>query len=254
MAYSDENFEELAKIVRVDLDLDDQVQLDAIEILKRLKRQGYIADYVRVPDEAMSDAEAKYNPSERKIFIRESVYRGAQDWSDHYRFTIVHECAHALLNHQYERKRSFSPQAAFEKKIPLIRRDESEANRLAAAIISPFHRANFSLDTTVEQVKHRFGLSDSAARARLQTLSRIYRRQYNLPRPLPPGVVDLLAQRRREGYAVTSLPAEDIVAIHVRLPEYTGYACPVCGAFKMIRVGLHMKCDSPTCGARTGDD
>jgi hypothetical protein len=65
MAYSDEDLEELAKIVRVDLDIDDQVQLDAIELLKRLKRQGYIADYVRVPNEAMLDAEAKYNGSEK---------------------------------------------------------------------------------------------------------------------------------------------------------------------------------------------
>jgi Zn-dependent peptidase ImmA (M78 family) len=254
MAYSDEDFEELAKVVRADLDIDDQVQLDAIELLKRLKRQGYIADYVRVPDEAMLDAEAKYNGAERKIFIRESVYQGAEDWKDHYRFTITHECAHALLNHQHERKRSFSRQAAFEKKIPSIRSDESEADRLAAAIISPFHKANFSLSTTIEQVKERFDLSEPAAKARLQTLSRIYRRRYNLPRPLPPGVIDLLAQRRREGHIVTSLPPEEIVAIRVRRPEYTGDACPVCGAFKMIRVGLHMKCDSPTCGARTGDD
>lgn len=254
MAYSDENFEELAKIVRGDLDLDDQIQLDAIELLKRLKRQGYIADYVRVPDEVIFDAEAKYDPSERKILIRDSVYGGAKNWIDRYRFTIVHECAHALLNHQYERKRSLSTQPTFEKKVSSIRHDETDANRLAAAIISPFHRANFSLNTTAEQLKQRFGLSDPAARVRLQTLSRIYRRQYNLPRPLPPGVVDLLAQRRREGYTVTSWPPEDVVAIHVRLPEYTGDACPVCGAFKMIRVGLHMKCDSSTCGARTGDD
>jgi hypothetical protein len=95
--YSDENFEDIAKIVREDLDLDDQIQLDAIELLKRLKRQGYIADYVRVPDEAMLDAEAKYVPSQRKIFILEHVYRGAECWVPHHRFTVVHECAHALL-------------------------------------------------------------------------------------------------------------------------------------------------------------
>jgi Zn-dependent peptidase ImmA (M78 family) len=202
----------------------------------------------------MLDAEAKYNGSERKILIREDTYQGAEDWIDHHRFTIVHECAHALLNHQFERKRSFSPQSAFENKIRSIRHDEHEANRLAAALISPFHRANFSLNTTTEHVKQRFGLSDLAAKARHETLSRIYRRQHNLPRPLPPGVVDLLSQRRRQGYNINSLPPQDIVAIRVRQPEYTGDPCPVCGAFRMIRVGLHMKCDSPTCGARTGDD
>ncbi len=252
--YVDEDFEEISRIVRTNVGLDEQIQLDAIEFLRRLKRHGYIADYLRVPGHAMPDDEAKYVAGERKIYIRENVYSGAEGWKDHYRFTIVHECAHALLNHQYERKRSFSAQAKIEKKIPSIRRDETSADRLAAALISPFHRANFTLETTAQQLAHRFGLNAPAASARHETLSRIFRRQYNLPRPLPVGVFDILAKRRREGNTITSLPMEDIAALQVRKPIYTGDACPVCGAFKMIRIGLHTKCDSETCGARTGDD
>jgi hypothetical protein len=167
---------------------------------------------------------------------------------------VAHECAHALLNHRYERKRSFTRQAAFEKTVRSIRRDEGDANKLAAALLSPFHRSNFSLDTTPANIKERFGLSERAAAARTETLSRIYRRKYNLPRPLPAGVIDLLARRHREGYAVTSLPPDELVALRMRQPIYTGDACPICGAFKMIRVGLHLNCDSPTCGAKTGDD
>ena len=95
MAYWMRNFEESPKLSRGDLTYNDRIQLDAIELLKRLKRQGYIADYVRVPDEVIFDAEAKYDPSERKILIRDSVYGGAKNWIDRYRFTIVHECARA---------------------------------------------------------------------------------------------------------------------------------------------------------------
>jgi Zn-dependent peptidase ImmA (M78 family) len=252
--YTDENLEEIARIIRVDVELDDEIKLDVIEFLRRLKRHGYIADYVRVPDQLMRQDEAKYVAEERKIYVREGVYTKAEDWADHERFTIIHEAAHAVLNHQHERKRSFSAQAALERKVWSIGRDETEANRLAAAIIAPFHRANFSLDTTILQLMERFGLSSLAATARIETLSRIYRRRHNIPRPLPAGVVDFLAKQRREGYQVTSLPDVDVVALRVRKPVYTGDACPLCGAFKMIRVGLHMKCDSETCGARTGDD
>ena len=56
--YSDEDFDQLAKILRVSLGLDDQTKPDAIEFLRRLKRNGYIADYVRVPDSHMPDAGA----------------------------------------------------------------------------------------------------------------------------------------------------------------------------------------------------
>lgn len=255
MAYNtDEDFEEIAKIVRNNVEMDDQIQLDVIEFLRRLKRYGYIAEYLRIPDAIMPDSEAKYIGTKRRIDVRDSTYIGAQDWVDHYRFTIVHECAHALLNHHHERKRSFSAQARIEKKVPSIRGDEMQADRLGAALIAPFHRANFTLDTTTQYLQSRFGLSASAAGTRHETLSRIYRRQYNLPRPLPAGVIDFLAKQRREGHSVTSLLPQDIAALQLRRPSYTGDACPICGAFKMIRVGLHMKCDNATCSAETGDD
>jgi Zn-dependent peptidase ImmA (M78 family) len=252
--YTDENFEEIAKIIRTDLGLDDEIYLDAIDFLRGLKRHGYIVDYVRVPDHMMTDAEAKYVASERKIYLRESVYVGAEKGTNHHRFTVVHEGAHAIQNHQYERKRSFSNRAKLEKKVPSIRRDESSADRLGAALIAPFHRASFNLETTTQQLMKRFGLSAPAAATRHETLSRIYRRQYNLSRPLPPGIIDFLAAQHRAGLKVTSLPMEDVAALRVRQPPYTGDACPICGAFKMFRVGLHLKCDSETCGAQTGDD
>lgn len=250
--YSDEDFEQLAKLLREALGLDDQIKLDVIEFLRRLKRKGYIADYVRVPDSAMLDAEARFKPDERKIYIRESVYVAADEWIDRARFTVIHECAHAALDHQFERKRSLAGAAVADKRVASIRRDEAQANKLAAAILAPFHRAEFSLSTNTQHLMKRFGLSLTAASKRVEEMAGIFRRLYNIPRPLPPGIIDFLANRRRDGYSVTSLPSLDVVAMQVRRPNYTGDVCPVCQDFKMIRVGTCMKCDS--CGAQTGDD
>ena len=219
-----------------------------------MKRQGYIADYVRVPDAVMIDAEAKFKPDDRKIYIREGIWVAAEKNVERARFTIIHECAHAALNHQFERKRSLFGQAIAQMRVASIRRDEKQANKLAASVLSPFHRAEFSLATTVEQLMERFGLSAPAASIRAEEMAGIFRRRNKLPRPLPPGVVDFLAARRRDGHIVTSLPSADVAAMQVRQLVYTGDACPVCGGFKMIRTGTMMKCDFESCGAVTGDD
>lgn len=252
--YSDEDFERLATTLRVALCLDDQVKLDVMEFLRRLKRQGYIADYVRVPDETIPDAEAKYNPDDRRIYLRESVNIGAENWIDRHRFTIIHEAAHAAFNHQLERKRSLAGKAIVELSVGSIRRDETQANKLAAAIIAPFHKAEFSLSTTAQQLMTRFGLSGQAASKRVNEMAGIFRRLHNIPRPLPPGIIDFLSARRREGHIVTSLPPVEVVAMQVRRPTYTGDACPVCSNFKMIRVGTYTKCDHEPCGVITGDE
>jgi Zn-dependent peptidase ImmA (M78 family) len=169
--YSDDDFEQLARTLREALGVDDQVKLDVIDFLRRMKRYGYIADYVRVPDAAMPDAEAKFVPEERKIYIRESIYIAAERANERARFTVIHECSHAALDHQFERKRSLSGTAIAEKRVTSIRRDETQANKLAAAIIAPFHRAEFTLSTTAQQLMTRFGLSLSAAMRRIEEMA-----------------------------------------------------------------------------------
>jgi Zn-dependent peptidase ImmA (M78 family) len=200
--YFDEDFEKLAQTIRIALGLDDQVRIDVIEFLRRLKHNGYIADYVRVPDTKMPHAEAEYNPDDRKIYLRESVYAGAAGWNDRARFTIIHEGAHALYDHQFRRKRSIAGNPITELRVSSIRRDEVHANKLAASILAPYHCAEFSLRTTDRDLMARFGLSAAAAAKRYDEMAGIFRRSKNLPRKLPPGVIDFLAARRREGYAV----------------------------------------------------
>lgn len=250
--YTDEQFDEIAQTILNALGLKDDVKLDVIELLRRLKRHGYIADYVRVPDTALADAEAKYVPQERKIYIRESAYQGAVVGEPHYRFTVCHEVSHVVLDHQFERKRSLFGSHAAERRVPAINRDEAQANKLAAALLAPFYKAAFGSDTTCDMVQKRFGLSCTTAQHRFEELSHLYRLKNNLPRALPPGVIDFLSARRAEGHAVTSLPAQDLAALQLRQPRYTGDPCPVCRGFKMIRIGNHLLCDE--CSAVTGDD
>ena len=72
---SDDDIEKLAQALRIKLGVDDQLRPDMVVVIERLKIQGYIADYVRVPDRLMVDAEARFDPHERKLYLRESVYR-----------------------------------------------------------------------------------------------------------------------------------------------------------------------------------
>jgi Zn-dependent peptidase ImmA (M78 family) len=199
-------------------------------------------------------AEAKYSPDDQKIYIRDSACAGAGNDIPHYRFTVFHEGSHAVLRHQYERKRSFGAQALAERKVYTIRTDEGDANKLAAAIMAPYHKANFSLQMTPAQIADRFGLSLPAAARRYNEFARIYRRANNLRRPLPSGVADFLAEQRRRGYVVTSLPADEVAAIKPAQNSYTGDPCPNpnCGQFKMVRNGTSLRCEA--CGAATGDE
>jgi Zn-dependent peptidase ImmA (M78 family) len=162
-SHSDEGFEQLAKTVRLALCIDDQVKLDALDFLRRLKHAGYIKDYVRLPDASLPDAEAKYNPDDQKIYVGASACAGAANDIPHYRFTVFHEGSHAVLRHQYERKRSVGLRALAERKVYTIRIDEDDANKLAATIMAPFHKADFCLQMTPAQIADRFGLSLPAA-------------------------------------------------------------------------------------------
>jgi hypothetical protein len=253
-SYSDEGFEQLAQIVRSELKIDALIEVDAVDFLRRLKHAGYIKDYVRLPDSCLPNAEGKYNPEDQKIHLPESTYVGAASGNPHDRFTVFHEGAHALLGHQYERKRSFAVQAKMEKRAPSIRRDETDADKLAVAIMAPFRKAQFTLETTPTQIGLRFGLSSTAASRRYQEFAGIYRRANNIKRPLPKGVSDFLLEQRRRGYAVTSLPENEITAIKIKQACYTGDPCPnpTCGEFKMVRNGTSTRCDA--CGSVTSDD
>jgi Zn-dependent peptidase ImmA (M78 family) len=213
-SYSSEAFEQIGKAIRVALEIDDQIRLDPIDFLRRLKHAGYIADYVRLPDTALQNAEAKYSPGDRKIYLRESVFASAQGGDPHSRFTVFHEGSHAILDHKHERKRRFSPPTKFEKRIRSIRQDDEDAYKLAAAIMAPFHKANFKLETKTTEISDRFGLGTTASSIRYEEFARLYRRAHNLPRPVPQGIVDFLGEQRRRGFIVKTIPDDEVAKIY----------------------------------------
>jgi hypothetical protein len=246
--YTDEEWEEIGRKWRQDAGVDEQTRLDAPLFVRWLKHTGCIKDYVCVPDAELS-SEGKYEPDEQKLYFRESSWRRSVQANPHDNWTLIHEGSHAILKHKETRLRAAPSARRFESRG--VRREETDANRLTASIIAPFHKAAFQLNTSVDDIQNRFNLSGPAATKRLEEFQRIYRRKHGIPRPLPPGVVDFLAAQKRKGFPVTSLDN-----IRPLIPEpqkqYEGEPCPLCSKFTLVRTGLLMKCDR--CGARTGED
>jgi Zn-dependent peptidase ImmA (M78 family) len=252
MSYlEDEDFERAAQILRVKFGLDDQLRLDVIEVLRRLKHHGQIADYVRVPDLCLPDAESKFDPDRRIIFLRESIYLAAERGDSRARWTVAHEVGHVVLSHERTRNRSGAP-GTIERIASTIRRDEVQAHRFAAALLAPFHRANFSPQTSAQQVAMRFAISSDAANRRVEEFARIYRRVNGLPRPLPSSVIDFLRVAQRKGHTIRDSTLANFLSALVPPPQYEGDPCPNCGEFKLVRSGIGKKCRC--CGATTGDD
>jgi Zn-dependent peptidase ImmA (M78 family) len=246
--YSDEEWEEIARAWRDAAGQTGSTRFDAFKFIRWLKYEGYITDYVCVPDHELPFAKGKYDPNERRVYYPLSVWNAAERGEPHALWTIVHEASHAILQHQDVRYR-----AAVSIKIKSswsTRRDEFEAHRLTACILAPFNKANFKPGMTANEIRMLFGLSPEAARRRLEEFERIYRRKHGIPRQLPPGIVDFLAEQKRKGYRVKSLDAQ--APLPRPQAQFEGDPCPSCGAFKLVRSGLARKCES--CGASTGDD
>jgi Zn-dependent peptidase ImmA (M78 family) len=123
------------------------------------------------------------------------------------RFTIAHELGHAVLGHKKTRHRNVSGRA-IEKIAPSIVRDEDEADRFAAAFLSPLHLAGNPLLAHPTYLVDRFGLSLKAAELRLAELQRLYRRAHNIPRPLPKAIVEYLENASKQGIRSQSLEIE----------------------------------------------
>ena len=247
--YSDEEWEEIGRKWRRAASGDDAVRLDAPKFVRWLKHAGYIKDYVCLPDHELQAAEGKHDPDQRLVFYRQSIWNDAERGDPHATWTLIHESSHVLRNHKETRYRSDAwSRNRFSRRAD---HDEFEANRLTACILAPFHKADFRLGLTVDELRSRFGLSRQAATKRLEEFERMFRRQNSLRRELPAGVSDFLAAQKRKGYQVTSL--QNIVALSPRdIPTFEGDPCPCCGEFMLVRNGLCRNCQN--CGARMGND
>lgn len=246
---TDEEWENIGSQWRKAAKMEDEARLPAPAFIRWLKHSGYIRDYICVPDEDLPNAEGKYEPDEGRLYFRKSAWRGAENGIPHDIWTLVHEGCHAILKHSETRLRASTP----GKTIPSRRvgSDEIDTNRLAASILAPFDKANFKPGMSADSIVERFGLSRIAAARRLKEFERMYRRKNGIERPLPPGIVDFLQTQKRKGYRVTSI-GDATLSPTIVSKRYEGEACPSCSEFKLVRMGLCMRCDA--CLATTGED
>jgi IrrE N-terminal-like domain len=250
-AYTEEDFERIAQTWRARLYVEDQPKPNMIGVLDELVRQNIISAWVSVPDDLMNGAEGRFDPADRRIFLRESDCRGAAEGNPRSNFTIAHEIGHMVFQVSHSRNRSTEPSVA-EKIISGIRRDERRANGFAAAFLAPFHKAEFSFGTTWQQVAERFNLSRQAAQSRLEEFARIYRRKRNFERDLPDVAIDFLEEARARGHNIRSLPSPGPKAAKFRVepipPSTVEEACLVCSWPQLEIYGV-TKVRCPECKA-----
>ena len=248
--FTDEQWEEIASAWRKAAGQDDQIRLNAPEFVRWFKREGFIKDYICVPDCDLPHAKGKFDPKLNSAFYRQSTWDAAEYSDPHSIWTLIHELGHAIFKHHEIRYRASAPNRILSnlKASP----DEFESHRLTACILAPFDKADFRPGMTADDIIKCFGLSRDAAVRRLKEFERLYRHRRGISRQLPPGIIDFLAMQERKGYRVTSLTNEHRFLFPVSRHAYEGDPCPCCGALALIREGLGRKCDQ--CRARLGDD
>ena len=144
--YEDVEFENSARSLRKLLELEFDPRPYMITVVIKLKHLGLIKNYRRVPDEGMPDGEAYFDPFERILHLRESIFCAANSMfapeSDrrHARFTIAHEVGHIWLKHSGIRHRGAAG-ATQERLVKQIRQEEREAYRFAGAFLAPAYLA-----------------------------------------------------------------------------------------------------------------
>lgn len=252
MAYcTDEEFERVARDLRIKVGVDDQDRPYMVQVLATAKFLGLIKDYVIVDDSILRGAEAQFNPQEERMYVTRRTFAEAERQVPRARFAIAHEFGHSEFDHTRTRNRSINPRQS-NSLTPAIQKDENEANRFAGAFLIPCHRANYLPGMTAGKLAERFKVSSKVAEIQLEALARMYRRKNGIIRPLPPKVVDFLREAQRKGHQVKSLEEHDRVYGVPKEKLYEGEQCPCCHQFMLVRRGTIMKCDQ--CGTTTGVD
>ncbi|TNC12672.1 ImmA/IrrE family metallo-endopeptidase [Methylobacterium terricola] len=196
---TNEELERLARETRVKLGLENQDRIDMMTVIQKLKAAYPGFQYAREPDEILPDAEAQWDSSKRVIRLRESVFRAMQRGEPRARMTTSHEIAHFLLGHEGIRNRSLVKTAA-ERFANEVKREESEARRLAPMLLAPSYLVKS--EDTVDEISRRFGISLEAAAIRREEVSALERQASGDVRPLPQVVIDFLREAKRRGQTV----------------------------------------------------
>jgi hypothetical protein len=140
--HQDEDFEASARRLRRLLGIEFDDRPDMITVIFKLKDHGLIKGYERVPDNEMPDAEARFDPFDSILYVRESTFvAGNGQFAGEIerrraRYTIAHEVGHVWLQHKGVRYRGEAG-ARQERLLSEVRKEEREANRFAAVFLAP---------------------------------------------------------------------------------------------------------------------
>jgi hypothetical protein len=239
------------------LGLDGARVFDAKAALEAMKRHFPDFNYQEVADAELPAAEGAYDSTSNTVLFPERVFKRLESRDPRVNFSVAHELAHYVLNHQNLRFRH-TEKEAYERASPNVQREEREANQFAAFLLAP--DALCEDCTTIFDFMLKFGLSQRAAEIRKEDYERYLRRLRGEPRPLTPTVVDLLEYLRSKGNNVSvleqSVPKPPAVAsrqlkkpvyepiFDERRPRYMSGICVVCRNATVFPLDAKFKCDT----------
>lgn len=144
--YEDAEFEGSARAFRRILQLEFEPRPDLITVIFKLKGLGLITNYQRMSDSEMPDSEAYFDPFDRILYVRESIFCAAnctfapESERHRARFTLAHEFGHIWLKHVGVRHRGEAG-ALQERLVKQIKQEEREAYRFAGAFLASAYLA-----------------------------------------------------------------------------------------------------------------
>jgi hypothetical protein len=193
---TDEEIEQRVRILRQEIDLQNQMRPDLMAVIERLTTSFRHFAYQQVPDSEMPDTEAHWDARKGVLRMRESIAGAMQRGEPRARMTIANEIGHFALRHAGVRGRS-TTQAAAGRRLLEAKKEESEARRFAAMFLAP----NYLLSSTdtVDDIMNNFGMSFEAAMIRKGEFDAFQRRASGQRRELPSIVVDYLKDAQRRG-------------------------------------------------------
>ncbi len=113
------------------------------------------------------ETHAYWDPCEKTMKIRESVYDGACEGKGRDRMTVAHELGHFLL-HSHQTPKMCRTVAS--KEIPAYKSSEWQAKAFAAELLMPYRK--IKIYDTPESLAKTFGVSMDAAEYQLSIIKR----------------------------------------------------------------------------------
>jgi Zn-dependent peptidase ImmA (M78 family) len=173
MASSRTILESIVIRLRAKLEMTDVEYIDIKAVLEMMVILFPGFSYRRVADSVLHGAKGMYNSDTDTIEIPNNVFLGMENRIPHFRFSVAHEIAHAVLRHEGVKFRH-AERKAYEKANPSVWRDEREAEQFAAIFLAPTHLAKKC--KTVGEIQSKFGLSTNAAEIRKKEIDSDIRR------------------------------------------------------------------------------